>query len=147
VTLSPHLRRGAEPLSHQAKAGVVPIPRRPLPKKKDTPKATYVYGERHVENPTCWLAQFCEAQPCGGALEHAHLIPQRTLRELGLGRYLGDAAVWEQACRRHHFLFDAHLKVFVPRSALSDETERFAAANGLVDYLDRRYGAREAVSA
>lgn len=133
--------------SDQAKAGVRPVsplpPRRRDKKPRET--ATYVYGARHVEDPTCWLKQFAE-DACAGHIEHAHVIPQQILRKEGLGRYLGDAAVWEPACRHHHFLFDAHLKIFVPRSALSDETERFAAAHGLTEYLERRYGARQPTS-
>jgi hypothetical protein len=145
MKLSPHLRLGNDALSHQAKAGVRPVAPFP-PRRRSKPArehAIYVYGARHPEQPTCWLARFAQ-DGCAGQLDHAHLVPQQTLRKLALGRYLGDAAVWEWACRHHHFLFDAHLRLFVPRSALSEETERFAAANGLADYLDRRYGPKAA---
>ncbi|HTZ63505.1 MAG TPA: hypothetical protein VMB51_05320 [Solirubrobacteraceae bacterium] len=131
-----------------AKAHVLPVAPLP-PRRKRKPEretAVYVYGARHPEQPTCWLAAFSD-QPCAGPLEHAHLIEQQTLKREGLGRYLGDAAVWEWACRRHHFGFDSRLRVFVPRTALSEETERFAAAHGLTDYLDRRYGEREPIAA
>lgn len=143
--LTDRMRLGNDALSRQAKAGVVPVP--PLPprrKKEKREHAIYVYGARHPEQPTCWLAQFDESDnECSGAIEHAHLFRQQTLRKLGLGRYLGDAAVWEWACRHHHFRFDNYRGLFVPRCALSEETERFSAANGLGDYLDKHFGERE----
>jgi hypothetical protein len=129
--------------SAEAKSGVHPIPKpERQPKGRKREHTIYVYGHRHPEVPVCWFIPFVET-PCAGQLEHAHLIDQQTLRKLGLGRFLGDAAVWEWACRRHHFGFDSP-RVFVPRSALSQETERFAAAHGLVEHLDRRYGERNA---
>jgi hypothetical protein len=130
--------------SEQAKANVLPVPKpEPQPKGRKREHAIYIYGHRHPEKPVCWFATFAET-PCAGLLEHAHLIDQQTLRKLGLARYLGDAAVWEWACRRHHFGFDSRLRVFVPRSALSQETERFAAAHGLGEHLARRFGERAA---
>jgi hypothetical protein len=134
--------------SSDAKAGVLPVA--PLPprrnKKPEREHAVYVYGHRHPEQPVCFLAAYA-TDACAGQLEHAHLIPKAKLRQLGLGRYLGDAAVWEYACRRHHFRFDALLGLHVPRAALSGETERFAAAHGLTDYLDQRFGGRQEAAA
>jgi hypothetical protein len=95
MTLHPNARHGAEALSHQAKAGVMPIekpeprqktPRRPLRRvsakraRERRREATYTFAcdvEQRVA--TCWLAPFSQT-PCSGRIEKVHLIAKQIVR-------------------------------------------------------------------
>jgi hypothetical protein len=106
---------------------------------------------------TCWLAQFSEV-PCDGHLVRAHLISkQRIRRELSMmtadDRYeiIWDQRVWVPACGGisglggHHGALDGRI-LSVPRSALPEGLEAFAAEYGLTWSLDRDFGLREAAA-
>jgi len=114
---------------------------------------------------TCWLAQFSDV-PCDGRLVKAHLIPaQRIRRELTVDRSIPtvrqdgdritsivwDPRVWVPACGGptgiggHHGMFDGR-KLRVPRAALPEGVEAYAAEYGLTWSLDRDYGPLEAAA-
>jgi hypothetical protein len=113
-----------------------------------------------MTHPGCWLAQFSNV-PCDGRLVKAHLISkQRIKRELrghddlgydGLDLVLWDRRVWVPACGGlsglggHHGALDGRI-LSVPRSALPEGLEAFAAEYGLTWSLDRDFGLREAAA-
>lgn len=100
----------------------------------------------------CFLARVPNAGPCDGRLIRAHLIPRSLLkREFGktLGSKLAeDPATWVWACGGalgpggHHGQLDHSRTLRVPRVMLPRATEDFAAAHGLLWFLDREYGER-----
>jgi hypothetical protein len=145
VTTSPHLHLGAEALSHQAKAGVGPIPKAERKAKGQDREVLYTFGGLPVEIPACFLAQFT-GTPCGGRMERAHLIREQTIRrEVSRSKLvLWAPAVWRPACHVHHGELDQSKKLRLPRSAIPAETEAWAAEHGLAYWLDREYGERAA---
>jgi hypothetical protein len=104
----------------------------------------------------CWLAQFSDT-PCDGQLIRAHLISkQRIKREIHrpleeMFRIVWDERVWVPACGGisglggHHGALDGRI-LSVPRSALPEGLEAFAAEYGLSWALDRDFGLREAAA-
>ena len=104
----------------------------------------------------CWLAQFSDT-PCDGQLIRAHLLPKQKIRQEINARRLTkaekqelywDPRCWVPACGGptgiggHHGLLDG-LKLTVPRAALPEGLEEFAAELGLSWWLDRTYGPTE----
>lgn len=114
----------------------------------------------------CFLAQFSE-RPCEGRLVRAHLVRQQVIqRELldargqvnellgaqGKGRLprshdlRWDSRTWVWACGGptgnggHHGMLDHSRTLRVPRAALPEDVEEFAAEFGLGWWLDREYG-------
>jgi hypothetical protein len=106
----------------------------------------------------CWLAQFSDAR-CDGQLVRAHLIArQRIVREVTKRlpkeeafQIIWDPRVWVPACGGptgiggHHGMLDGY-SLSVPRSALPEGLEAFAAEYGLSWALDRDFGLREAAA-
>lgn len=106
----------------------------------------------------CWLASFSE-EPCDGRLIRAHLIPrQRIVREVTKTlpkdeafEVIWDERVWVPVCggvmgnAGHHGMFDGK-SLRVPRWALPEGVEEYAAQYGLGWSLDREYGPRELVA-
>jgi hypothetical protein len=106
----------------------------------------------------CWLAQFSRVS-CDGQLVRAHLLPrQRIVREVTKGlpaaeafQIIWDPRCWVPACGGvtgvggHHGALDGRI-LSVPRSALPEGLEAFAAEYGLVWSLDRDFGLREAAA-
>lgn len=132
--------------SSAAKAHVLPIPKPERAAKRSAKReALYTYAVQPLEVPSCWLAQFSEAR-CDGRLERAHLIRAQKIRGL-VSRdplVVWDNRVWRWACHRHHVMRDQQRTLRVPRSAIPAETERWAADNGLLWWLDAEYGERAA---
>jgi hypothetical protein len=138
MSLSPHLRRGGEALSHQVKAGVTPIPKLPR-----APRGRGVYTYAFGQHADCWLARFTDT-PCEGRLVRVHLIEKAVLKRAGLDPW--DERAWVWACgglghgnEAHHGDFDS-LKLRVPRSALPKCVEELAVEIGAEGRLYRRYG-------
>lgn len=114
-------------------------------------------GRGPVPPEVCWLARFDpDGRPCDGPPDRAHLIPKslirRRLREGGItdlkaqGGVVWSRAVWVCACRYHHGQLDVSKRLRVPRGAIPQETEAYAAILGLTGWLDREYGRRDADS-
>jgi hypothetical protein len=135
------LRLGNDALSAQAKAGVMPVPRR-KPKAKPDRETLYTFGCLPAEMPECWLAQFMPSVSCDGRMERAHLIREQTIRrEVSRSKLiLWAPAVWRPACHRHHGELDQTKALRIPRGAIPVETEQWAAGHGLAWWLDREYG-------
>jgi hypothetical protein len=106
----------------------------------------------------CWVAQnVIGCGPCDGQLVRGHLISkQRIKRELHLPleelfKVLWDERVWVPMCGGvsglggHHGAVDGRI-LSVPRSALPEGLEAFAAEYGLTWSLDRDFGLREAAA-
>lgn len=95
----------------------------------------------------CWLAQFSEV-PCDGQLVRAHLIPKQRIKREATAAAVWDERVWVPACGGptgiggHHGMLDGR-QLSVPRSALPEGLEAFAAKHGLSWSLDRDFGLRE----
>jgi hypothetical protein len=111
---------------------------------------------------SCWLAQFSDAR-CDGYLVRAHLISKQRIRREVISpkgvhltgeqrrAILFDPRVWVPACGGisglggHHGALDGRI-LSVPRSALPEGLEAFAAEYGLTWSLDRDFGLREAAA-
>jgi hypothetical protein len=157
MTLNPNARHGAEALSRQVKANVLPIPkpekreRKPKGLKRSRRKreAIYAYACNFdgVE-AACWLKQFStKEKACEGRMDHAHLIDKAVLKREGFAHLCGDERTWVPACRWHHTQFDRRLGVTVPREALPPELLKLVEEIGLMWWIDRRYGERREVAA
>lgn len=136
-------RRVAAVRSAQAKLGVVPVPKRAKPRKRER-DTLYTYACLPAEVPECFFAQFAPDVPCDGRLEKAHLIRAQVIRrEVGATRaVVWDKAVWRAACYVHHTMLDQSRTLVIPRSAIPAETEQWAAEHGLDWWLTREYGER-----
>lgn len=101
----------------------------------------------------CWFATFGFMEngdripPCDGRLVRCHLIPKQIIRR-ARGKVWDDRA-WVWACggpignAGHHGMLDTSKTLRLPRVAIPDETEEFAAELGLEWWLDRTYGAKD----
>jgi hypothetical protein len=141
VTLHPLAHHGAEATSHQAKAGVLPIPRPERSRGGKPALYTYAVGQ-HAD---CWLAWFSDT-PCEGRLVRVHLLDKQVLKRARLDPW--DERAWVWGCgglghgnEAHHGEFDSR-QLSVPRSELPSCVEDLAVEIGAERRLYRRYGPR-----
>lgn len=169
MTPHPNARHGAEALSRQVKANVLPIAK-PVKREKAArglsrtkglrPVSKKLQRARRLERPAiyefacnfegveaaCWLKQFStKERACEGRMDHAHLIDKAVLKREGFSHLCGDERTWVPACRWHHTQFDRRLGVTVPREALPLELLKLVEEIGLMWWIDRRYGESQAV--
>lgn len=131
----------------------------------DERETVEVRGERRYYG--CWLAQFDPLErSCDGPLERAHCIKRERVENAlaallpAAGTYIGPedgwvfdpvdlilSAAWDPrnarigCAHQHHPRFDSKQTptLIVPRSALPDHVEEFAADWGLESELERKF--------
>ena len=108
MTLNEQARHGAEALSSQAKAGVMPIPGTPKPEKTPSrwrrPKPLKPSRKRHIPTPEAWFMEIrgsvcvaCEQAP---AEEAHHIIRVQVLRrEAWARKYKLEDVIWDRRNR------------------------------------------------
>jgi hypothetical protein len=108
------------------------------------------------ETPICWLGAFGVMElgdpvpPCDGRLVRCHLISRQTIKKAG-GK-VWDRRAWVWGCggptglAGHHGMLDNSRTLRLPRGALPAGVEELAYELGLLYWLDREYGPKEAVA-
>jgi hypothetical protein len=103
--------------------------------------------------PGCWVAlNVIGCGPCDGRLVKAHLIPKQTIRREVGREHMWDDRVWVPVCGGpqgiggHHGALDYSRRLRIPRDRIPEMVEEFAAEHGLVWWLEREYGEREAAA-
>lgn len=128
--------------------------RRVPPRAAQRRPAIYRFGfDEPGEILPCWLAQHTDT-PCGGRMEHVHLIPKARIKRdvevpegVDARSVLWDRRVLVAGCNKHHGELDVSRRLRLAREDLPVAVEEYAREHGLTAYLDRAYGVREGQAA